>query len=134
MSYCLDTNTVIYFLKGRYPELQRKLLEHRPDQLVVPEIVRAELLTGVAKSDRPQRSLSLVNTFLEPLSLLPFSGSAVEHYANIRAELEAKGTVIGPNDLIVAAIARANSATLVTHNIKEFKRVPGLAVVDWTCA
>jgi len=95
-------------------------------------MVRAELLFGVSKSSRKMAALSAVQAFLEPYELLPFAGDAAEHYADIRGRLEKKGKVISPADLIIAATARAAGAVLVTHNTKEFSRVPGLQIEDWT--
>ena len=95
-------------------------------------MVRAELLFGVSKSSRKMAALSAVQAFLEPYELLPFAGDAAEHYADIRGRLEKKWEVIGPADLIIAATARAAGAVLVTHNTKEFSRVPGLQIEDWT--
>ncbi|MGC9452549.1 MAG: type II toxin-antitoxin system VapC family toxin [Oceanipulchritudo sp.] len=134
MSHCLDTNTVIYYLKGSYPGLAARLRSVPPRRIVVPEIVRAELLYGVAKSRDTERNRQRVEAFLAPLTLLPFAGAAVEHYADIRADLERRGELIGPNDLIVAATCRAHGATLVSRNTGEFSRVTGLQVVDWTNA
>lgn len=132
MKVCLDTNIVVYYLKGTHPSVLAHLQAHRPDQILIPEIVRAELLYGAAKSQQKQRTLKRINAFLAPLELLPFKGQAVEHYADIRSDLESRGQLIGPNDLLIAATARANGAILVTHNTAEFQRVSGLQIEDWT--
>ena len=134
MNYCFDTNTIIYYLKGQYPGILQRLRAQVPESILIPEIVRAELLYGVAKSQQREANAKRVQAFLEPFTLLPFAGPAVEHYADIRIQLEGQGQVIGPNDLMIAATVRAYGATLVTHNIKEFKRVPALNVEDWTLA
>ena len=101
------------------------------DCIFVPEMVRAELIVGALKSDRPEHHLDLVNRFLSAFALLPFSGDAVEHYAAIRVNLEKSGQIIGPNDLVIAATARAKGSILVSNNLKEFSRVPGLQCEDW---
>ena len=132
MIYCLDTKIVIYALNRSNERLTRQLQATKPSRIKVPEIVRAELLFGVSKSSRKMAALSAVQAFLEPYELLPFAGDAAEHYADIRGRLEKKGKVIGPADLIIAATARAAGAVLVTHNTKEFSRVPGLQIEDWT--
>jgi tRNA(fMet)-specific endonuclease VapC len=132
VSYCLDTNSIVYYLKGVYPGILARLKTHRPEEILIPEIVRAELLVGVAKSTQKRRNAERVRAFLSPYALLPFAGRAVEHYADIRSNLEARGQPIGPNDLIVAATVRANDAILVTRNTREFGRVDGLKVEDWT--
>lgn len=132
MKYCLDTNTIIYFLKGTYPSIAAQLKTRRPDEILIPEIVRAELFFGATKSQHKARTLERIHAFLRPFQYLPFAGDAVEHYADIRANLETRGQSIGPNDLLIAATARANGATLVTHNTVEFQRVAGLNIEDWT--
>jgi tRNA(fMet)-specific endonuclease VapC len=132
MKVCLDTNIIVHYLKGMYPGVLNKLQSHRPDQILIPEIVRAELFFGAAKSQQKERTLDRINRFLAPFECLPFAGDAVEHYADIRADLETHGQRIGPNDLLIAATARAHGATLVTHNTAEFQRVAGLKIEDWT--
>jgi len=98
----------------------------------VPEMVRAELLHGCLRSDRPEENLAAVESFLAPFRRLPFGSDAAEHYAQIRTDLERAGTPIGPNDLVIAATVRAQGAILVTNNLREFQRVPGLDCEDWT--
>ena len=94
-------------------------------------MVRAELLVGCLKSSQPRLTNDGVRSLLRGFELLPFAGDAIEHYADIRCHLEREGTPIGPNDLIVAATARAANATLITGNVREFSRVPDLALRDW---
>lgn len=132
MKFCLDTNIVIYCLKGSFPALLTHFKLRSPEQIMVPDIVRAELLYGAQKSQQKKRNLERLSIFLEPYQRLPFSGDAAQHYADIRTDLESRGHPIGPNDLIIAATARAHSAILVTHNVREFQRVRGLQVADWT--
>ncbi|MGK0189150.1 MAG: tRNA(fMet)-specific endonuclease VapC [Verrucomicrobiales bacterium] len=102
-----------------------------PEKVMISEMVRAELLTGARKSARSVENERLVNQFLSPLELLLFGGEAVEHYADIRSALQRSGSIIGPNDLVIAATARAVAATPVTGNLKEFERVPGLHCENW---
>jgi tRNA(fMet)-specific endonuclease VapC len=94
-------------------------------------LVRAELLFGARVSAKAADNRRAVEMFLSPLRLLPFQGEAAEHYAEIRAHLEKSGISIGPNDLVIAATARANGHTLITRNTSEFLRVPALAVEVW---
>ena len=131
MNYCLDTNTVIYYLKGIYPEIRRRLQGTRPKHLFLPEIVYAELLYGVAQSQKKVENAAKLEAFIQPITRIPFDPKASPHYADIRADLTKRGQLIGSNDLLIAAIARAHSMTLVTHNTKEFKRVAGLQIADW---
>jgi len=129
----LDTNIVVVALRRNVPpQVVDRFRRQQPSGLVVPELVRAELLHGCLKSERPAANLEAVRRFLAPFGRLPFGAEAAEHYAEIRAELERRGEVIGPNDLIIAATVRAANAVLVTNNVAEFRRVPGLVCEDWT--
>jgi tRNA(fMet)-specific endonuclease VapC len=94
-------------------------------------VVRAELLFGAFRSKRQTQNLERTNAFLAGFQSLPFDDEAAYRYALIRAELSAKGQLIGPNDLLIAATALAHGAILVTHNSAEFSRVPGLLIEDW---
>ena len=129
--YHLDTSTIVTFLRGRSAALKAKLGQVAPLSLGTSQVVRAELLLGCRKSSRPEFHREWVDRFLAGMLIVDFDANAAEHYAEIRAELEAKGTPIGPNDLLIAAIARANGATLITVNEMEFRRVPGLVVENW---
>ena len=130
MIYCLDTNVIISVMRKNVcviDALKNKDIE----DLRVSDIVRAELYLGCLKSDRPNQERAKVNHIIDPIAWVPFGDDAVEHYASIRNELEQTGSVIGPNDLLVAATARSIGATMVTANTSEFCRVPGLVVEDW---
>jgi tRNA(fMet)-specific endonuclease VapC len=94
-------------------------------------IVRAELVFGALKSRDAAANLEKVHRFLSPFVSLPFDDSAADAYGRIRADLTDRGLTIGPNDLFIAAIARSQDLTLVTHNVEEFRRVPGLKLEDW---
>ena len=129
MVYCLDTNVVIALMRNR-PGVIERLRTEDVSSIKISEIVRAELQLGCLKSQQPSRERQKVAHTISPFELLPFCDDAVEHYASIRAELENQGNCIGPNDLLIAATARAIGAVMVTANVKEFKRVPGLVVED----
>ena len=129
--FFLDTNTCIYFLNGRYPALQQRLLSHRPAEICIPALVKAELIYGAWKSVRVEQNTSVVLQFLQPFSVAGFDDATVEHYARLRDSLERSGTPIGPNDMIIASVVLANRGVLVTHNVGEFSRVAGLVVEDW---
>ena len=131
MSYLLDTNTCIRYLNGRSPQVVARLRATAPSEIVLCAIVKAELFAGAAKSNYPAKTLAAQLLFLNPFVSLPFDDTAAIMYGPIRAALEQAGTPIGPNDLLIAAIALANNLTLVTHNTREFSRVPGLALEDW---
>jgi tRNA(fMet)-specific endonuclease VapC len=131
VTYLLDTNACIRFLNGSSPRLVQRLQQHEPGNLRLSTVVQAELLYGARKSRRVEDNLLLLQRFFEPFPTVPFDALCAEHYGLIRAELESEGRTIGPNDLLIAATARAHDLVLVTHNTREFTRVVGLRVEDW---
>jgi len=131
MTYYLDTDVCIFALRGEHPKLVNEFKARKPGMIKVPAIVSAELLLGARKSSSPATAMKAVAAFLAPFEIVPFDEHSAEVYAAIRQELEAKGVLIGPNDLIIAATTASRRGTLVTHNTREFKRVPGLKVQDW---
>jgi tRNA(fMet)-specific endonuclease VapC len=128
--YFLDSNICIYYLKGSYPNLNEKLLSVPPSKIKIPAIVEAEIFVNVEKSGQ-NKIRELWEKFFETFETVTFDKTVSRQYAIIRAYLEKKGTVIGPNDLIISATVLANNGILVTHNTKEFKRVPNLIIEDW---
>lgn len=131
MTWALDTNACIRYLNGRSPKLRAKLDAANPAEIRVCTIVMAELFFGAAMSIDPVRTLANQRLFLSRFPSLPFNDASAEAYAEIRADLTRHGKLIGPNDLLIAAICRANDVTLVTHNTSEFGRVAGLKIEDW---
>ena len=131
MKYYLDTNICIYFLKGLFPELPKKMLSMSPDDIKIPSIVEAELLYGAVKSMKSEENRENVKRFLLPFENIPFEDKAAACYSVIRNSLESTGNIIGPNNLIIAATVLANEGILITNNEKEFKRVAGLKVENW---
>ncbi len=131
MKYLLDTNVCINALHWRHPILMQRLLAIPASEKVICSIVRAELYYGAYKSQRPQNSLVDLQTFLQPYPNLDFDIDAARICGEVRADLARKGTPIGPNDVQIAAIALAHNLTLVTHNTREFSRVPNLPLEDW---
>ena len=93
--------------------------------------VKAELAYGAARSHDPAGTMAKLAAFLAPFASLPFDDSCADTYGRVRAQLERAGTPIGPNDLMIAAIAVTHNLTLVTHNTREFERIPGLSLTDW---
>ena len=130
MIYYLDTDTCIFALRGRFP-LQKWFQQVSAQRIKIPSIVQAELLLGVFKTSDPN-NLHRVERFLEPFEIIPFGPGEAVAYAKIKIDMQQQGFSIGPNDLIIAATVLAHQGTLVTHNVKEFKRVPGILVEDWT--
>lgn len=131
MIYLLDSNVCIHLLNQRLPKVIDHFRQHDPASIALCSVVKAELLYGAQRSQRREANLQTLRTFFAPLTSLPFDDSAAEHYGQIRADLFAQGQPIGPNDFLIAAIARAHDATLITHNTTEFSRVPGLRLEDW---
>ena len=132
MTYFLDTNTVVFCLRGKSPLAMRRLHAVPATDMRVPLQVHAELLVGAAKSARPAQSNARVTAFLAPFSIAWPDAQIEDHYVTIRTHLELQGTPISEADLWIAATARAAGGTVVTNNRSEFSRVPNLLVVDWT--
>jgi len=130
MIYLLDTNFCIELLNHRDSQAARKLALTSPQDIRLCSVVKAELYHGVYKSGRETNS-SLVRSFFALFESLPFDDRSAEIYGRLRTELEKQGKLIGPNDLLIASIALANGATLITHNTDEFSRVPDLVIEDW---
>jgi len=131
MIYLLDTNACIRYLNGQSETLKFKFQNISPHDIALCSVVKAELLFGAAKSGRPEENLHKLQLFFDHFISLPFDDQAAEEYAIIRSSLEKAGKPIGPNDLMIAAIAIANDVTLITHNTKEFSRVKRLVFEDW---
>ena len=131
MTYFLDTNICIYHLNDSAPCVSDRLERMSLQDIKIPSIVMAELLYGAEKSDRREQNLDRCREFLSVFEIVPFDDKAAEHYAIIRAKLERKGSIIGGNDMAIAAIVLANNGIMVSHDTDEFFRVDGLAVEDW---
>ena len=132
MKYMLDTNICIYIIKNKTETVIKNLLSHVPEEMCVSAITYAELMHGVEKSMAVEKNRIALSLFLSPLTVLEFHALAAEEYGNIRAELERKGTPIGPMDLLIAGHARSEGLVLVTNNTREFCRVEKLMMEDWT--
>ena len=130
LKYLLDTNIVIYVIKQRPLQVLEVFNRHH-ERMAVSAITVAELVHGAEKSSYPARNLSVVEDFLSRLTILPYSEKAAHQYGSIRAALENVGQPIGVNDLHIAAHARSEGLTLVTNNLREFERVPGLLLENW---
>ena len=126
----LDTNIVIYVIKRRPPSALTRFNQHQ-GQMAISAITLAELVHGAQKSSDPPRNLAVVQDFRSRLTVLDYSERAAHHYASIRAALEIAGQTIGVNDLHIAAQARCDGLVLVSNNLREFERVPGLLTDNW---
>ncbi len=129
--YLLDTNACISYLNYPDSKVSEKIRAVPSHMIVVCSIVKSELFFGSRKSKNPTINLAKQLSFLNNFNSVPFDDLAADHYATIRAALTAKGMIIGPYDLQIAAIALANDLTLITHNTSEFSRVEGLPIEDW---
>jgi tRNA(fMet)-specific endonuclease VapC len=131
LNYLLDTNICIYFLKGKSNNIILNFKKHKPDKIKIPSIVKAELLLGAEKSMNKKTNLELIYKFLDPFEIIPFGDKEAEIYSEIRSDLEFKGRLIGPNDLIIASCVLSLNSTLVTNNEKEFKRIQRIKTENW---
>jgi tRNA(fMet)-specific endonuclease VapC len=127
----LDTDVCILFLTGRDEEVRERLLGAATGELVLCSVVKAELLFGARNSARVDENLQTVERFCEPFESVPFDDAAAAHYGVLRTQLQRAGTPIGGNDMMIAAICLARGLTLVTRNLREFRRVAGLPVQRW---
>jgi tRNA(fMet)-specific endonuclease VapC len=135
VNYLLDTNAVIALLKNQPPGMRSRLrrVMSRGASIFVSSVVLYELWYGVARSGHRSENTERLRVFLSgDISVVPFDEEDALAAGDLRAELEAAGTPIGPYDLLIAAQALRIGATLVTANVSEFARVPGLAWQDWT--
>ncbi len=128
--YLLDTNIVSALARQPDGVVARKIQKLKPEQIATSLIVASEIRFGLAKSNSP-RLIENLGLILDNLEILPLEAPVDMHYADIRNALERSGTPIGPNDLFIAAHARALDRTLVTDNVREFERVSGLKVENW---
>jgi tRNA(fMet)-specific endonuclease VapC len=127
----LDTNACIRLLNGRAPNVARRLQRHRPADVALCSVVKAELIYGAHRSNRVAENLRLLERFFAPFASLPFDDRCADAYGRIRHDLERVGMSIGPNDTMIAAIAMTHDLSLVTANTREFGRVIGLAFENW---
>ncbi|NBD17461.1 MAG: PIN domain-containing protein [Cyanobacteria bacterium] len=131
MLYLLDTNVIAIYLNQRSVLLRERLEQIHPDDIAVCSVVKFELFYGAMRSGNPSKNLTRQQEFLDLFVSLPFDDKAAAKAGEIRNYLASQGTPIGSYDLLIAAIAITNNLTLVTHNMREFKRVPDLNLEDW---
>ncbi|ODN41534.1 type II toxin-antitoxin system tRNA(fMet)-specific endonuclease VapC [Piscirickettsia litoralis] len=133
MLYMLDTNICIYLIKQKPRSYYERLMdvEKSHHKIAISSIVLSELQFGIARSQHQRKNQEAVNTLVNKLEVLSYEEKAAKYYGDLRADLQRKGTVIGGNDMIIAAHALSEKAVLVTHNTKEFERVEHLELEDW---
>jgi tRNA(fMet)-specific endonuclease VapC len=133
LKYLLDTNIVIYVIKRRPIEVMG-VFNDNAGRMAISAITLSELFHGAEKSAKVAQNLAIVEEFASLLEVLPYGARASLHYGAIRSALEKAGRSIGVNDLHIAAHARSEGLTLVTNNLAEFERVPGLLTENWVAA
>ena len=130
LKYLLDTNIVIFVLKRR-PKEVLDVFNANASRMAISSITLSELMYGAEKSLNTDKNLEAVEEFVSHLEVLPYDAKASQHYGQIKAALEKKGQIIGENDIHIAAHAISHGLILVSNNVREFKRVPNLALENW---
>ena len=130
LTYMLDTNICIHVMKA-YPPALREKFNAVAEQLCISSITLAELHYGAEKSARRAENLMAIEHFVARLEVLPFAARAAAHYGQVRAELERAGTPCGPHDMQIGGHARSEGLIVVTNNLREFARMPGLRAENW---
>ena len=131
MRYMLDTNICIYIIREKPVKVLKKLRSFDISDIAISAITHSELEYGVVKSHRSKENREALARFLSPLEIVPYDDKAAVNYGEIRSHLEKKGAVIGAMDLLIGAHAGSIPVTLVTNNLREFKRIPGLRIENW---
>ena len=131
MKYLLDTNICIYMIKNNPPEVRKHFQDVTPGDVYVSSVTVAELQYGVEKSNAKEKNALALEAFLLPLVIVPFDLDSALVYGKIRTVLERQGTPTGSMDMLIASQAIAHNFTLVTHNLKEFQRIPNLKCETW---
>jgi tRNA(fMet)-specific endonuclease VapC len=132
MTFLLDSDISSYVMKRSDDEVLRRLQRVAVGEVGISAITKSELEYGVAVSPRRQRDRAALDEYLRYVEVLDYPGDAAHHYAQIRATLKVRGKMIGANDLFFAAHARCLGMTLVTNNTREFERIAGLKIENWT--
>lgn len=131
MKFLLDTNTCIAYLTQRSSSVEEHFKQAVPADIALCSIVKSELLFGAHKSAKSTENLARLEIFFSPFVSLPFDDQAAALAGSVRAELEKAGTPIGPNDLLIGALALSRDLIVVTRNTREFSRISGLRLEDW---
>ena len=129
--YLLDTNICIYVLKNSYPALTDKVFSFNPSLIAMSSVTVFELEYGAEKSNWGERTRQKLRQFIAPFTILPFDSDDAVTAGRIRGVLEKQGNIIGPYDYQIAAQGISKGLTVVTHNTREFERIPGIILEDW---
>ena len=130
LKFMLDTNTCIFTIKNK-PEHVRARFNLNTSRRCISSITLMELIYGAEKSQTPERNLAVMEGFVSRLEVLDYDALAATHTGQIRAELAKKGTPVGPYDQMIAGHARSRGLIVVTNNLREFERIPGIRTEDW---
>jgi tRNA(fMet)-specific endonuclease VapC len=131
VAFLLDTNACVDYFTGRYPRVVERIQASSPEDLFLSVVVVAELRYGADHSARRRANHARIDALIREIEAFDFDLQAAAVYGQVRAQLEAKGMPIGPNDMLIAAHALSRGLTVVTDNTAEFRRVKGLKVVNW---
>ncbi|WP_130835891.1 type II toxin-antitoxin system tRNA(fMet)-specific endonuclease VapC [[Erwinia] mediterraneensis] len=131
LKFMLDTNICIFTIKNK-PEHVRTRFNLNTARMCISTVTLMELIYGAEKSQAPERNLAVVEGFLSRLDVLDYDALAAVHTGQIRAELARKGTPVGPYDQMIAGHARSRGLIVVTNNLHEFERIPGIRTEDWS--
>lgn len=131
MKFMLDTNTCIYIIKRKPPNVIERFRQTEISQIGISSITLSELLYGVSKSSKPDQNKIALMQFVTPLEILPYDDEAAQYYGDLRTHLEKQGTPIGSLDMLIAAHALSIACTLITNNEKEFIRIPNMKIDNW---
>jgi tRNA(fMet)-specific endonuclease VapC len=132
MKLMIDTNICIYIIKRRPEAVLKHFLAYEVGDIGISSITLSELRYGAAKSKYREKNTKALDEFIIPLEIVPFDEQAAKAYGDIRSALEKVGMPIGSMDMLIAAQALSRGVTLITNNTREFSRIPGLTVIDWT--
>jgi len=131
MKFMLDTNTCIYIIKRKPPNVIERFRQTEISQIGISSITLSELLYGVSRSSKPDQNKIALMQFVTPLEILPYDDEAAQYYGDLRTHLEKQGTPIGSLDMLIAAHALSIACTLITNNEKEFIRIPNMKIDNW---
>jgi tRNA(fMet)-specific endonuclease VapC len=131
VKYLLDTNACIAYLNGQHPAVVNRIRATAPADLAISTVVVGELRYGADRSARPKENHARIDVLVAEILPLDFDLESAAAYGRLRTRLEAKGTPIGPNDMLIAAQGLAHNLVVVTDNVREFRRVRGLKVENW---
>ena len=132
MKFMLDTNICIFLIKRKPETVLHQLQKCRPGEVGISSITMAELLYGAEKSQHVKKNKDALAEFILPLEIAAFDDAAAERYGAVRAELEKSGLPIGSMDMLIGSHALSIGSVLVTNNLREFKRIKHLKIVDWS--